>query len=360
MNKDKFEIEIGEQLRKAEAPVPADAWSAIKASIVNVPAATISPVGPVVGVVVGAALLISLAIYSNSKEVITHTSDKVAVEEVQTKLPKESENKTATINELQDSKPVQQEIQPAGANVRTSNITVLSNPVSANKVAEQENRETTIEFQPIAKNQVSEIDSHRVQTQQQRNLAKLPETKVENHATDANVTPVKARISASQINGYAPLRVQFHNNGSGQRYYWEFGSVAESTDENPEVVFEEPGVYTVNLSASNSKGDVSQDFIQITVKEGSSFYIPNSFSPNGDGLNDTYEVGSARNIKSFFMIIIDEKGKTVFQTQNVNEAWNYDQALHGRSDSQYFVSYKAVGVDGKIYSERRKPINIVF
>lgn len=362
MSKDKFEIEIGAQLRNAEAPVPAGSWNAIKANIVNKPGASISPAGPIVGLVAGIALLASLAIYSNTAREIKQPVAEVAVNELQTKLPKVSEKKNAELNTISaDSQVAAKVDHPLIDETHVATIKVISNPVSENKESVSENRQKNINFQPISKNELSEIDSHKVKSQEVRNLVEDKGTK-ENDATpaSANSIPVKAKISASKTVGYAPLHVQFHNNGTGQRYYWEFGSVAESSDKEPEVVFEEPGVYTVNLSASNAEGDMSQDFMQITVKEGSSFYIPNSFSPNGDGLNDTYEVGSAKNIKSFYLVVTDDKGKTVFQTQNVNEPWNYDQVLHGRSDTQYFVSYRAVGVDGKVYTQKLQPINIVF
>ncbi len=360
MIKDKFEIEIGAQLRNAEAPVPAGSWNAIKANIVDKPGASISPAGPIVGLVAGVVLLASLAIYNNGTGEVDHGVTQIAVPEVQTKLPIVSQQQNAKLNTISLDRQAPANInQPLKQDAPSATIKVISNPENTNTHAANENRRKSIDFQPITKNELSEIDSHGVKSQEARNLVKDSKEKSATPAS-ANGFPVKAKIAASKTVGYAPLRVKFHNDGTSQRYYWEFGSVAESFDKEPEVVFEEPGVYTVNLSASNTEGDMSQDFMQITVKEGSSFYIPNSFSPNGDGLNDTYEVGSAKNIKSFYLVINDEKGKVVFQTQNVNEPWNYDLALHGRSDAQYFVSYRAVGVDGKVYTEKLQPINIVF
>nr|MBS0038149.1 PKD domain-containing protein [Saprospiraceae bacterium] len=60
------------------------------------------------------------------------------------------------------------------------------------------------------------------------------------------------------VEGCAPLEVQFFNNSSPNTtsLFWEFpgGEPAESTEENPLVVYSEPGDYDVSLTASNDQG----------------------------------------------------------------------------------------------------------
>jgi PKD repeat protein len=72
------------------------------------------------------------------------------------------------------------------------------------------------------------------------------------------VTPPSANFSVSPASGCAPLTVTFANESSenATSFQWEFpgGNPANSTEENPVVVYDAPGVYTVTLIAGNPAG----------------------------------------------------------------------------------------------------------
>jgi len=57
--------------------------------------------------------------------------------------------------------------------------------------------------------------------------------------------------------GEAPLTVSFTNTSSGiiRDYLWSFGDDSTSTEENPEHVYQKPGVYTVSLHVSSPAGE---------------------------------------------------------------------------------------------------------
>lgn len=51
--------------------------------------------------------------------------------------------------------------------------------------------------------------------------------------------------------GYAPANVSFTNISiNSNAYSWDFGNGASSTEENPSVLFESPGIYSVSLTCS--------------------------------------------------------------------------------------------------------------
>jgi gliding motility-associated-like protein len=50
-------------------------------------------------------------------------------------------------------------------------------------------------------------------------------------------------------------------------------------------------------------------------------YIPNAFTPNGDGVNDVFHVYGT-GIESFSLIIYDRWGATVFSTTDITKGWD--------------------------------------
>ena len=49
-------------------------------------------------------------------------------------------------------------------------------------------------------------------------------------------------------------------------------------------------------------------------------YVPDAFTPNGDGVNDSFGV-SGENIWKFKMLVYNSWGELVFQTDDVNKRW---------------------------------------
>ena len=77
-----------------------------------------------------------------------------------------------------------------------------------------------------------------------------------------------------------------------------------------------------------------------------SIYIPNSFTPNGDGLNDTFGI-YGESINNFNMQIFNRWGQIIFESNNVTETW--DGTYDGRSVPQGAYVYRVTsqGVSGK-------------
>lgn len=77
-----------------------------------------------------------------------------------------------------------------------------------------------------------------------------------------------------------------------------------------------------------------------------SIYIPNSFTPNGDGMNDTFgATGEA--IKEYSIQVYNRWGEVIFQSDNYSQQWDgtYDGAKAPQGTYVYKVS--ASGITGK-------------
>ena len=99
-------------------------------------------------------------------------------------------------------------------------------------------------------------------------------------------------------------------------YSWLNGS----TEETPTFA---PGIYTVTVT--NDYGCSYSDTVDIAAAteecSDPSIYIPNIFSPNGDGVNDVFEVYGT-DITQLSVQVFDRWGKLVFYSTDVEAAWD--------------------------------------
>lgn len=74
-----------------------------------------------------------------------------------------------------------------------------------------------------------------------------------------------------------------------------------------------------------------------------SIYIPNAFTPNGDGINDTFSV-KGEGIRNFHLYIYNRWGEKIFETTNPRQQW--DGIYEGQPAEQgtYVVQVYAYGL----------------
>ena len=75
------------------------------------------------------------------------------------------------------------------------------------------------------------------------------------------------------------------------------------------------------------------------------FYLPNTFTPNGDGLNDTFGV-TGEAIKDFSLIIYNRWGQKVFETDNANQRWDGTYNGINAPQGSYAYNVSAKGPSG--------------
>jgi gliding motility-associated-like protein len=121
--------------------------------------------------------------------------------------------------------------------------------------------------------------------------------------------------------------VEFTNQSSGAvSYLWAFGDGGTSTQTNPNHLFETDiaGSYTVMLVAYSELGCTDTAYQSFTVTEDLIFYIPNSFTPDNDVYNNTFEpvFTSGFDPYNFTMLIFNRWGEIVFETRDASIGWD--------------------------------------
>ena len=97
--------------------------------------------------------------------------------------------------------------------------------------------------------------------------------------------------------------------------------------------FQDAGWYTVSLMATSGLGCTDTTSTDVFVG-GHFFFAPNAFTPNGDGMNDTWKP-EVKGAHLYRLDIVDRWGRTVFSSTDPKEAWKAD----GFPDGTY--AYKA-------------------
>ena len=111
-------------------------------------------------------------------------------------------------------------------------------------------------------------------------------------------------------------------------YIWNFGDGTEETDiMNPVHFFpDEVGdvFYPVELKAYNLSGCVDSVTLYMNVKGIILFYIPNTFTPDGDQFNETFQpvFESGFDPFDFHLMIFNRWGEIIFESYDASRGWN--------------------------------------
>lgn len=118
--------------------------------------------------------------------------------------------------------------------------------------------------------------------------------------------------------------ITFYNFSSGaQQSLWNFDDGSGSNELNPVHSYETAGSYMVWLHVSDGFNCTDSISGEVVVNEEVSFYIPNAFTPDGDGINDFFgPQGLGLNNEDYELYIYDRWGKLQFQTNDINQQWD--------------------------------------
>lgn len=120
---------------------------------------------------------------------------------------------------------------------------------------------------------------------------------------------------------------------SGGTYLWSTGDTTQI------ISITEQGTYSVTVEIS---GCVLTDSITIHGSLGGGvLYIPNTFTPDNDGINDVF-FAKGDNITALHLEIFNRWGELVFSTDDMNESWDGTyKSLPAKTDLyNWKVSYK--------------------
>lgn len=107
-------------------------------------------------------------------------------------------------------------------------------------------------------------------------------------------------------------------------YLWSTG------DTMPEITINTEGLYTLQLTTHNLCAGADSTYLKMLEAE-SPFLVPNAFTPNGDGLNDTFKpiITKPDLVVQYHFSIYNRWGECFFETTDPVEGWDGKDMLPG-------------------------------
>lgn len=120
--------------------------------------------------------------------------------------------------------------------------------------------------------------------------------------------------------------------GGASAYSWDVGYTSRY------LTVTQGGIYPFNVT--DRFGCTYRDSILVEeIGQATGPFVPNAFTPNGDGLNDMFEI-KGFNEETFEVSVFDRWGKQIFYSQSVNDSW--DGRIDGMDAPEGAYVYKVI------------------
>ena len=171
-------------------------------------------------------------------------------------------------------------------------------------------------------------------------------------SVSVSVNPLPVVTAGNDITIFAGSSVELLGSG-GPSYMWSPSTGLSCTScQNPVASPDLTTTYFLTVIDANgcTSTDTSVVFVEPLVNV---VFVPNVFSPNGDGLNDVLDL-QGNLFESIYFAIFDRWGEKVFETTDIDNDW--DGTFNGEVlNSATFAYYlELVYLDGEEYTENGK------
>lgn len=154
------------------------------------------------------------------------------------------------------------------------------------------------------------------------------QTVIKVNAVDVKPSPIAAFSVDPAITDVFHTKINFTDESKENIEAWYYFSETDSSEiRNTHHTYIDGGYYYPYQIVTNKYGCKDTAVRQIYIIPYTTLYIPNSFTPNGDGINDVF-IPVIKDELSYDFQIFDRWGNTIFHSTNDQEAW--DGTFHGQ------------------------------
>lgn len=101
------------------------------------------------------------------------------------------------------------------------------------------------------------------------------------------------------------------------------------------------------LLVKNDIGCSNSDDVFVKVYKGPTYYVPNAFTPNNDGLNDVFRVTPVGIKATEYFAVYNRYGELVFKTNQLQQGWNGTYRGKNAVAGTYVWTIKGTDYTGK-------------
>lgn len=154
------------------------------------------------------------------------------------------------------------------------------------------------------------------------------------------ITIVGSPIADFTFNPTQPSNIQPTVNFIDQsidavKWKWNFSNQNFSFDQSPVYTFPDTGFQVITLIVTHESGCKDTMIQTLDVIPEVRYYIPNAFTPNGDGINDLFKgQGLLEGATNFRMTIWNRYGEKLFESADPDEGWNGRKDNVGKPSTQ--------------------------
>lgn len=131
--------------------------------------------------------------------------------------------------------------------------------------------------------------------------------------------------------------IDFTDASQGAMYWqWDFGDFGSSNLQNPSHLYADTGQYNVTQIVVNQYGCSDTTLFPVWIQAEFTFFIPNAFTPNGDGHNEIF-MGEGMGIVDFDMLVFDRWGNVIFESKDPAVGWDGRLKSGNRAEIDVYV-----------------------
>jgi gliding motility-associated-like protein len=148
----------------------------------------------------------------------------------------------------------------------------------------------------------------------------------------------------------ANQQIRLHASG-GLSYNWSPANLLDdATSADPITILTATQIF--KLKAFTPEGCESYDEVKINIYKGPDIYLPNAFTPNGDGLNDIFR-GIPVGLKQFnYIMIYNRWGQKVFFTTDYRKGWDGKWNGQKVDNGVYVVIANGIDFRGNVINKK--------
>lgn len=121
-----------------------------------------------------------------------------------------------------------------------------------------------------------------------------------------------------------PVIEVLDNSTGATKGVWDFGDGTQRPYQPGAIIqhtYADTGQYTLTLFLENSGGCRDSASLDICVEPAATLYVPNAFTPNGDGKNEVFKAAGI-GIVTFRMMIFNRWGEKLFESNSIDVGWD--------------------------------------